>query len=75
VLGLLGNFNLNKNIAGILALTITIAYITVVIVSAVLKVEVSNEFSMIEMAIISYYFGSSNSKGGERDDTKDDGKI
>lgn len=69
----------SSNIASALALIITLAYVAVIVTCTYLKTDIKyfNEFSMVEMAIISYYFGSSHSPkvGGERDEPKADGKV
>lgn len=68
--------NINKNITSILALIATISYVILLIITTVYKLDrtILHDFSMIEMAVISYYFGDSKRNGGLKDEQQQVGK-
>ena len=60
-----------KNISSILALITTVGYVALIMACTFLKVDVKyfDQYSILEMSVISFYFGASNKK--EKYDKKD----
>lgn len=58
-----------KNISSVLALIVTIGYVALIMICSFLKIDVKyfDQYSLVEMAIVTFYYGSSNKKEDKKD--------